>query len=60
MPRSMKVCLNMSALICPPKALATASRQGWLMSAGVVTLVLACGYRGLNSKNHYTQPEARR
>jgi len=60
MPHSMNVCLTMSALICPPKALATANRQGWTISAGVSFRILACGYRGLNSKNHLTQPEARR
>jgi len=57
---SMKVCLTMSTLICLPKAVATATCQGWSMPAGVVTPVLSRGYRGLNSKNHFTQQEARR
>ena len=60
MPLSMKVCLTMSVLICPPKAVATATRQGWTMSAGGSARILADGYRSLNSTNHYTQPEARR
>ena len=60
MAHSMNVSLTMSVLICLPKAVATATRQGWTMCAGVVTLVLSRGYRGLNSKNHFTQPEAGR
>jgi hypothetical protein len=60
MASSMKFCLTMSVLICPPKAVATATRQGWAMLAGVVTPVLSRGYCGLNSKNHFTPLEARR
>ena len=60
MSQSMNVCLAMSAPNCPLLAVAPAHRPGWTMSAGVSTRVLSCGYRGLNSKNHFTQPEARR
>ena len=60
MPYSMKVCLTMSALICPPKAVATATRQSWFILAVMVNPVRSTGCRGLNSYNHSTHPGARR